>query len=106
LSPALLRPNQQPPHYPAEAEGARVAGYVELQFVVDTDGRAETNSIHDVREMGRQHMTPDAFQYYDAFVREMRKALLRWRFAPARVEACPVTQSVVLPVKFSAPGRM
>jgi len=103
-SPPLVRPNQPPPRYPGEAEQARVAAAVELEFVIDTNGRAVVASIRDVREWGQQQMTPDARQYYDAFVRTMREAVVRWRFTPAHVDICPVRQWVDLPIKFAVPG--
>lgn len=106
VSPPLARPNQRTPHYPREAENARVEGFVELEFVIDTNGRAVPESIRDVREWGQQQMTPEALQYYDAFVRALQEAVVGWRFTPAHTDACPVRQWVDLPVKFAVPGRM
>lgn len=105
MRPALVRPNQPPPHYPSEAENARVEAAVELHFVVDTNGRADPESMSDVREWSRERMTPEAYQYLDAFIRELRKVVLRWHFTPARIDMCPVRQWVDLPVKFAVPGR-
>jgi hypothetical protein len=106
VSPALPRPNQPAPRYPAEAEEARVEAFVVLRFVIDTNGRAVPESIRDVREWGRQRMAPDAREYYDAFARATRDAVVRWRFTPARIDACPVRQRVDLPIKFAVPGHM
>jgi hypothetical protein len=70
------------------------AGTVRLQFVIDTAGRADPNSIRGVWPTNEPRLTgPPAFAY-DSIVRVMRGAVKDARFAPARIGSCTINQLV------------
>jgi hypothetical protein len=70
------------------------AGTVRLQFVIDTAGRADPNSIRSVWPANEPRLSgPPAFAY-DSVVRVMRGAVKDARFAPARIGPCPINQLV------------
>jgi TonB family protein len=73
---------QHPPRYPAALERAGIAGRVELEYVVDTLGRAEPGSVR-VIESG-----------HPAFEAAARTAVLESRYRPAWLGGRPVRQLV------------
>jgi protein TonB len=86
--PRMLRGAAQP-RYPETLRAAGIAGRVVLQFVVDTSGRAEPESV-EVLESTRA-------EFADA----VRAALSRLRFTPGEVSGRRVRTRVQLPFEFS-----
>jgi hypothetical protein len=67
-TPALPREGQPPPVYPRVNESRRVQGELLMQLVVDSTGRAEPATIHDVWPAGKPRLQGELAEYYDAFV--------------------------------------
>jgi protein TonB len=81
-------PNGARPNYPETLRSAGVEGEVRAQFVVDTTGRAEPNSL---KILGSSN---------DLFTAAVRSALPRMRFFPAEVGGRKVRQLVEQPFTF------
>jgi hypothetical protein len=82
-----------------------VTASIVLQFVVDTLGKAEPETIRDLWNSDKPRPTGDMGQYYQDFVDSVEQAVRYWRFYPARVGPCPVEQIVQLPIKFAMPNH-
>ena len=79
---AAPRPGNPSPVYPSALRSAQIEGSVVAQFIVDTLGRAEPNSITFTEVSQAQ------------FAEAVRQALLRSRYLPAMVSGRPVRQLV------------
>ena len=77
--------------YPGTLRDAGVEGRVVVQFVVDTEGRVEPESIRIVSST------------HAAFEAPSRRAAERMRFRPARVNGQPVRVMISLPVDWKVP---
>lgn len=64
-------------------------GSVQLEFVVDADGKPAEFSIK--------------FASDDVLAKEVVKAVKQWRFLPAEIDGKPVATKVTLPVKIVDP---
>lgn len=82
------------PVYPDSLYRARVPGRVVVEFVVDTTGRAETETVGVVSATD------------PLFTEAVRHALADARFKPARVAGRPVPQVVRQPFTFVIPADM
>ena len=71
---------QAPPVYPRAMAAAGISGRVVLEFVVDTAGRVERESLRVIAST------------QPAFEEAAREAMLATRFRPARVRGQPVRQ--------------
>ena len=98
--PAVPMPNQPPARYPTENESSRVGGFVLMQLVVDTSGRAVPASIRDLWPANRPRLRGYEAQEYNAFVRSTTYWLEEIRFRPARIGTCRVRQLVQQPLEF------
>ncbi len=98
--PAVPMPNQPPPRYPTENESSRVGGFVLMQLVVDTSGRAVPASIRDLWPANRPRLRGYEAQEYNAFVRSTTYWLEEIRFRPARIGTCRVRQLVQQPLEY------
>lgn len=76
-----------PPDYPAQAQRQGWTGTVVLRVRVDADGHAR--DVRLVTSAGRRILDDAA-----------RKAVLGWRFAPARRNGAPVASWVDVPIRF------
>jgi protein TonB len=85
---ARLVPGSGTPQYPEVLRSAGIEGDVDLEFVIDTTGRAE---LRTVRVVSSTHQ-----RFTDAAVR----ALTRARFVPAELDGRPVRQLVRMPFGF------
>ena len=85
--------------YPDELLG-RVSGQLLLEWVVDTMGRADRTTIHDLWPMGQPRLTGDMARYYDAFLAGARNAVMGARYTPERIVGCKVPQRVQQPFIF------
>lgn len=86
--PALAKPGNPPPRYPAHLRERSVSGEVLAQFVVDTTGRAEMRTFKVLKAS------------HEDFVKAVREAVPRMRFIPAEIAGCRVRQIVQLPFGF------
>lgn len=77
------------PDYPETLRSAGIQGEVQVQFVVDVDGRADMNTFKVLSSTN------------ELFTAAVRRALPRMRFAPAEVGGKKVRQLVQLPFTFN-----
>jgi hypothetical protein len=90
------------PKYPVEPLEGWAEGRVLLQFIVDTNGRAELQTLRELRRP--RHLSDQLEAYYQAFA----KAAIAWvketEFTPAEIGGCRVRQLVQLPFAFKLRG--
>ncbi len=91
---------QPPPKYPEYNERERVAGDLLMRIVIDSAGRVEPASIHDVWPSDRPRLAGDLGRYYDAFVASVTAWDKNVKFTPARVGVCPVRAAALQPMRF------
>ena len=87
--PAMAAPGSARPRYPEMLRQAGVAGEVEVEFVVDTTGRAEPGSLRILRSD------------HELFSAAVRSALPAMRFLPAEAGGRRVRQLVRQPFSFA-----
>lgn len=100
-SPALPKANQGQSDYPFFNRQSRITGRLTLEFLVDTDGRADSTTIHDLWTPGVPRLTGELERYYNDFVRSTSAWVKRIHFYPARRGSCPVRQIVHFPFEFA-----
>jgi protein TonB len=76
------------PRYPPVLQSAGIAGAVDLQYVVDTTGHAETNSFKVLKTT------------HPAFVEPAKEAITKGVFKPAKFKGQPVRQLVQQRISF------
>jgi TonB family protein len=82
-------PGNVAPRYPDVLRSANVEGVVLAQFVVETDGSADTATFKVLRST------------HDLFTNAVKQSLASMRFNPALVGGKPVKQLVQMPFQFS-----
>lgn len=80
------------PRFPPALADAGISGSVDLEYVVDTTGHAESNSLQVVAAT------------HEAFIESAREAVLKSSFRPARYRGTPVRQQVRQRITFRSPG--
>jgi hypothetical protein len=92
----------RPPHvwYPQGLDRSGVEGSLVVQFVVDTNGRADPATVRDLWPSDRPRLTGELGAYYDRFLGTVKSALEDARFQPANVGGCPIRQIVKMPFTF------
>lgn len=78
--------------YPSASQLSGARGYLVMQFVVDTSGRVDMQTVHDQWPTDRPRLTGELGMYYASFLDVVRRALPDFRFAPARIGKCAVRQ--------------
>ena len=87
--PVVPAPGSTSPRYPDMLRQAGVEGEVLAQFVVDTTGRAEPNTLKILKSS------------HDLFIQSVKNALPQMKFIPAEVGGRKVKQLVQQPFTFS-----
>jgi protein TonB len=87
--PVVPAPGSTSPRHPDMLRQAGVEGEVLAQFVVDTTGRAEANSLKILKSS------------HDLFIQSVKNALPQMKFIPAEVGGRKVKQLVQQPFTFS-----
>ena len=87
--PVVPAPGSAQPRYPDMLRLAGVEGEVLAQFVVDTTGKAEPNSLKILKSS------------HDLFIQSVKNALPQMKFIPAEVGGRKVKQLVQQPFTFS-----
>src|SRR5690349_16755597 len=87
--PVVPAPGSAQPRYPDMLRQAGVEGEVLAQFVVDTTGKAEPNSLKILKSS------------HDLFIQSVKNALPQMKFIPAEVGGRKVKQLVQQPFTFS-----
>lgn len=93
--PVVVKPPLS--YYPPLLQSRGVEGRVMMEFVVDTTGRADAETIHDVWPRERPRLTGALGAHYQELVRTARNMVLSTRFAPSEVGGCKVRQVVQQP---------
>jgi hypothetical protein len=88
---------QEHPIYPYELERQGVRATVQIEFVVDTTGRADTTTIRDAWPPWRPRLTGKLGKYYDRFYEAAAKSIADASFTPATIGGCKVRQRVMQP---------
>ena len=91
--PEVIQGTCIPPQYPAILQQAGIDGRVMIEFIIDTLGRAERNSLRVVSTA------------HDLFVAPARNAVLSCRFRPGRISGRAVRVRVQQPINFTIGGR-
>jgi len=86
---AQALPGNLAPRYPEMLRTAQLDGDVIAQFVVDTTGRADMQTLKIIRST------------HDLFTAAVRTALAEWKFEAAQVGGKKVKQLIQLPFEFS-----
>jgi len=102
-TPATLKAKPDEPGYPAFNGQNGLSGYVILEFVVDTLGRVDASTIHDIWNSGKPRLQSELARYYAEFVRTAAGWAKRGEYTPARVGPCVVPQLARFSVKFITP---
>lgn len=76
------------PRYPPVLQSAGIAGRVEMQYIVDTTGHAESNSFKVLKST------------HQAFEEPAREAIMKAVFKPAKFRGKPVRQLVQQAISF------
>jgi protein TonB len=77
------------PHYPDALRAAGLGGHVLVQFVVDTTGRIEPQSVRVLEST------------HDLFARSVLAVLPRFRFQPAEVNGKRIRMAAQMPFEFT-----
>lgn len=86
--------------YPSVNQRDYVTGNTEMQFVVDTTGRADMSTVRDVWPATTPQLTGAMHDYYIAFVQAARVTIESTRYQPARIGGCAVRMLVQQPYVF------
>jgi hypothetical protein len=89
------------PGYPEDAKHAGREGAVLVQFVIDTTGRADPETIKELWPKRLPRLTGVNEMYYRSFVTAVVTAIPRMRFLPAEIGGCKVRVLVQQPFEFS-----
>jgi len=94
---------RRPPHitYPQESRAAFTQGELILQFVVDTSGRVQTNTIHDKWPADLPRLSGWKAEHYQSFLNAVKWGLSSARYDPATIGGCKVLQVVEQPFSFT-----
>jgi TonB family protein len=87
---ALKRLKFVEPVYPAKAMENKIAGWVDLEFLLLRDGSVSSIQILDAQPGG-------------VFEDAARKSVTKWRFAPVERDGSAVEQRVRMRLRFSLP---
>lgn len=85
---ALVR---MPPEYPAHARMRRIEGFVDVEFIVDTNGRVRDARVVTANPPG-------------VFDRAAINSVMYWRFEPKRQDGRPVEVTARQRIEFSLSG--
>jgi hypothetical protein len=89
-----------PPRYPERPRTEHFEATIIMQFVVDTTGRVDPATIHDVWPASLPPLTAYRKAVYEEFLRAVLASLQGAVFEPARVGGCVVRQLVQQPFTF------
>jgi hypothetical protein len=100
-APPFPKEHNPAPVYPDGGRLRRVGVTLELQFVVDSSGDVEAETIRDIWPADKPNLTGELLRYYDDFVDVSKRAVGDWKFYPARVGSCHVKHFMRIPIQFT-----
>ena len=89
--PAEMLPESPKPKYPSVLESSGIAGEVQAQFVVNTQGKADLDQFKVLKSSN------------ELFTQAVKNVLPRMRFSPAMIGGKPVNQLVQQSFQFAVP---
>jgi protein TonB len=89
--PAEMLSDSPKPRYPSVLESSGIAGEVQAQFVVNTDGRADMSEFKVLKSTN------------ELFTQAVKNVLPRMHFSPAMIGGKPVKQLVQQSFQFAVP---
>lgn len=89
------------PQYPLRNRNDGWIGTVNMQFVVDTSGRADESTIRDIWPKGAPSLRDDQRDVYAAFMKAAIEGIRGSTFYPAELAGCKVRQVVQQAFVFS-----
>jgi len=89
--PAESLPDNANPKYPSVLESSGIAGEVQAQFVVKSDGKADMDTFKVLKSTN------------ELFTQAVKNVLPRMRFSPAQIGGKPVNQLVQQAFQFAVP---
>jgi protein TonB len=89
--PAESMPDNPKPKYPSVLESSGIAGEVQAQFVVKSDGKADMDTFKTLKSTN------------ELFTQSVKNVLPRMRFSPAQIGGKPVNQLVQQAFQFAVP---
>jgi|SRR2546423_1638395 len=89
--PAEMIQDGTKPKYPSVLESSGIAGEVQAQFVVRSDGKADMDSFKVLKSTN------------ELFTQSVKNALVRMHFSPAMIGGKPVNQLVQQSFQFAVP---
>jgi protein TonB len=89
--PAEMLPESPKPKYPSVLESSGIAGEVQAQFVVNTQGRADLDQFKVLKSTN------------ELFTQAVKNVLPRMKFSPAMIGGKPVNQLVQQSFQFAVP---
>ena len=87
--------HRRPVSYPMRSSDNLAGGLMFLRFQVDTTGRVDMKSVHDVWPEDHPRPRGDLGDFYRAFVAAVRRSLDDATFTPARIGGCAVKSWVI-----------
>lgn len=97
--PQLIRAPGVP--YPEFNRLNGVNGHIVMEAIIDTAGRSEPSSVHDLWPSLLPRLQGRDAVYYRAFVRAATDAVLAAVYSPGRIGGCPVRVRVQIPINFT-----
>jgi protein TonB len=76
------------PEYPQKALARKLSGWVDLRFLVNTQGNTENIQVMDSEPKG-------------SFEKAATKAIAKWRFKPVMVDGMPAETYSIVRLRFS-----
>ena len=89
--PAEMLPESPKPKYPSVLESSGIAGEVQAQFVVNTQGKADLDQFKVLKSSN------------ELFTQAVKNVLPRMKFSPAMIGGKPVNQLVQQSFQFAVP---
>ena len=105
FEPSRLPRGSPYPHYPEDARDDGIEATVIEEYIVDTTGRVVPESIHEVEGVLVPPQGKNRDRRLSEFVAAIRTVLDEFRFTPALLGGCVVSEHVRQPFQFSLGRR-
>ncbi len=86
--------------YPERSRTGRAIGTVQMQFIVDQNGKVDPESIKEIWPVSVPKPTPDVLPFYNAFLASVKRGLPSAEFQPAMIGGCAMKQLVIESFEF------
>jgi hypothetical protein len=80
--------------YPEKSRANAMTGGVEIEYIVDQEGKVVPGSLAEVWPDDRPKLDRSDMEFYRAFLRAVERGFPTARFSPALIGGCPVKQKV------------